>query len=711
MTTNNKISILVPGQAPFFVRNDHQTFIDFVTAYYKFLEQANTTPEFGQVVERSRNLLQYANIDTVLDGLSEKLYDKFLSNFPTKTLADKTLILKHAKDFYRAKGTEKSFKFLMRAVYGQELSFYYPKKDILKVSDGKWYIQKSLRIYNTTIDGVANNNITGIQKFINHTISGNTSLASAIVESNDRYYTSGVQVDELILSGITGTFKSGEQIASTFKDDQGVSHAISSTVYNSVITSITIENPGSHYNVGDPVLIISSKDSHGANIGSGGSATVSKVATGNIATVTVIEGGAGYQTNNNLLITGGGGTGANAYIQSVNPDGSVHPNTYNIWITLVSYEANTPVNNTVFSNLNPSQLDPMNAPVINVLTSFAYNNTGPAETIAIRSAGDSYESLPTITVIANTRIRELGVLGRMVINHGGSLYAANDIIQFTNVQGGYGTAAEGQVTSVNATGSITGVAFIPVTGHMTGGEGYDINFLPTATVLSANGTGASISVTELLGTGGTFESTNTTLGAIQKIIITNPGIDYSVPPILDLSTTGDGTATAKAEILDGVFTYPGRYLNDDGQVSAFNFLQDRDYYQNFSYVVRVQESIDNYRQMFKELVHPAGMKMFGEYDYINENLTTLAPPTVPDAGYINFRRKTFTKTANTVNVAYTGQTTNIGDPVYLSFFDTNVTNGIYNVVSNANPNFITFNVAPSFTVSGNVDTGLITIQL
>src|SRR6185503_19417687 len=181
MATNNKISILVAEQAPFFVRNDHQTFLDFLSAYYRYLEQANTTPEFGHVVERSRNLLNYNDIDTTMDALSDKLYDKYLVNFPTTTLADKTIILKRAKDFYRAKGTEKSFKFLMRAVYGQELTFYYPKKDVLRASDGKWYIQKTLRILNNAIDGVANNSVGGMDEFINTSITGNTSGATAIV--------------------------------------------------------------------------------------------------------------------------------------------------------------------------------------------------------------------------------------------------------------------------------------------------------------------------------------------------------------------------------------------------------------------------------------------------------------------------------------------------------------------------------------------------
>src|SRR6185503_17701877 len=186
---------------------------------------------------------------------------------------------------------------------------------------------------------------------------------------------------------------------------------------------------------------------------------------------------------------------------------------------------------------------------------------------------------------------------------------------------------------------------------------------------------------------------NTTLGAIQKITITSAGFNYDTAPTIDLSQSGDGTATATASILDGVFTYPGRYLNDDGQVSSFNFLQDRDYYQNFPYVVRVQESIDNYRKMFKELVHPAGMKMFGEYTLLEENQNYTAPTSQKDAGFIKFNHETFIKTGNTINISYATQNTKVNDSVYLSFTENvsinNVTNGIYKVTNNSHTNWFT----------------------
>ena len=55
-------------------------------------------------------------------------------------------LLKLINEFYRAKGTPNSLKFLFRALYNEEIDIYYPKEDILKASDGKWILPLALRL-------------------------------------------------------------------------------------------------------------------------------------------------------------------------------------------------------------------------------------------------------------------------------------------------------------------------------------------------------------------------------------------------------------------------------------------------------------------------------------------------------------------------------------------------------------------------------------
>jgi hypothetical protein len=177
MTTNNKISNLISSQVPFFVRNDHEKFVQFIEAYYQYLEQTD------KAVDTIKTLRNQNDIDQAKDIFEEKFYDNFLKLIPRDSIVDKNMLLKHVKDFYRSRGTEKSINFLMRILYGKEVQeFYYPKQDILKVSDGKWFIEKSLKVNDVRVNGVSNSDISLLKNFTGRKISGNTSNAQAVVE-------------------------------------------------------------------------------------------------------------------------------------------------------------------------------------------------------------------------------------------------------------------------------------------------------------------------------------------------------------------------------------------------------------------------------------------------------------------------------------------------------------------------------------------------
>ena len=686
MSTNNKISTLVNSQVPFFVRNDHPTFVSFLEAYYEYLEQSNTVISQGKTTERAKNFLNYIDVDKTLDEFSEKLYNRFLT-VPLNTVADKDLILKHVKDFYRSKGTEKSYRFLMRALYGEEIEFYYPKTDVLKASDGKWYIQKSLRVTDTKIAGAANSNITGLEQFSGRRVTGNSSGAFATVERVDRFLEQGTQIDELILSGIKGEFENGEKISTTFVDSYDEqTKLITSNVFGGIISSVGITNPGSRYKVGDHVIVIS------ADSGAGACVVVGRVSTGNLSSINVIEGGAGFQNGNFLLITGGGGAGANAEVQFVNLDGIVHPTSYNVVISTISLEANTPINNTKYSNLVSSVTDPANAWIANSMVSFVYGNTGPVSIVKINARGTDYASDPTLSIIANTRISEIGAIGRINILNGGSGYTDSDYIQFTNVLGGLGFGANANVT-VNGTGSIVRTSFLPVQGQFLGGSGYDQNFLPTATVISDTGSNAQLVVKAILGQGAEMVSANSTIGAIERIDILNRGSNYTLTPTLSLTANGDGLGTAFANVIAGVFTYPGRYLNDDGHLSAYNFLQDRDYYQNFSYVIRIKQSIDTYRNAVREFLHPAGMKLFGEYisesSYHDYGANTIQAGTALEVIY---KSGTYNSVNGNVTIRLASHHQSINSNVYIEFTSGDVSENTSNVAQISNGEFRVVNV-------------------
>ena len=59
--------------------------------------------------------------------------------------------------------------------------------------------------------------------------------------------------------------------------------------------------------------------------------------------------------------------------------------------------------------------------------------------------------------------------------------------------------------------------------------------------------------------------------------------------------------------------YPGYYETQDGFISDEMYIHDGSYYQVYSYIIKVEEQLEKYRDLIKNLLHPAGMKYFAEY--------------------------------------------------------------------------------------------------
>lgn len=711
--SNNRTSILVPSQLPEFVREDHNTFVQFIQSYYKFLEDNNykkaiksnlsVSTEIGrpgayqntnivylsanasesetpisngakvningtitfasnvdsnssiftvnppvptrivqgdfyvyedrssstnsQLMDVTKNWSRYLDIDTATTDnqqVRQKLYDNYIKMLPKNLIADKTLIAKHAKEFYRSKGSEKSVQFLLRSLYGTESSFYYPKDDILRASDGKWYLEKSIRIGDITVDGIANNNAE--TNFVSKQITGSSSGAKAIVEDVNTYYKNGALVTELIISNSNKPFESNEEVYAYFQDTPtSAPKIISASIFGGQIVNVDILEGGTGYLEGTIVPVIPTSPT-----GSNAKIIISKVSRGGVNRIFVGAntniglaefGGVGYRVDDIIAVIGGGGIGAFGAIESVWDNNFYHPNSYNIVATTIGQVSNYHIGDlwNVTPNLNINNgSDIANTVIGDAVRYWKYGPTGPAKFCYVIEEGQDYTGLPEFAVRANTRISNLSVLGKLHINDGGLNYSIGDTIEFINIPHySYGTGAYANVTNVDANGSITEVHFQKMPGHLIGGAGYNQNYLPICNVVSSTGNGANIVVTNLLGTGGSFSFATETVGIIKALKIIEGGFAYTSPPYLNFSGLGDGTAQAAATTVTGIYSYPGRYINDDGFLSSKNKLQDRDYYQNFSYVIKSQAPISRYRPLLKGLTHPAGTKMYGRYEVVD----------------------------------------------------------------------------------------------
>lgn len=65
--------------------------------------------------------------------------------------------------------------------------------------------------------------------------------------------------------------------------------------------------------------------------------------------------------------------------------------------------------------------------------------------------------------------------------------------------------------------------------------------------------------------------------------------------------------------IGAVAKYQGYYISNDGFLSDNIYLQDSKYYQKYSYLITVDERLEDYKALLMSILHPAGAALFGEY--------------------------------------------------------------------------------------------------
>jgi hypothetical protein len=104
-------------------------------------------------------------------------------------------------------------------------------------------------------------------------------------------------------------------------------------------------------------------------------------------------------------------------------------------------------------------------------------------------------------------------------------------------------------------------------------------------------------------------------GALKSTTVTDGGLSfnkYEDLSIVNNTRTPVANATGLPSIT-GLKSYEGKYTDTKGFLSWNNRLQDNFFYQVYSYVIRSETALQKYKQFVNNLLHPAGTKMFGEY--------------------------------------------------------------------------------------------------
>lgn len=122
---NKDASLLIQQQVPEFVVNSSPQFIEFMKAYYDFMN------EYTQDVESFRDVYDTS------DQLLKLLRNEFASRFPGARINDRQLI-RVVREIYKTKGTISALELLFRIFFDTSIIVYEPGRQLLRASDSKW---------------------------------------------------------------------------------------------------------------------------------------------------------------------------------------------------------------------------------------------------------------------------------------------------------------------------------------------------------------------------------------------------------------------------------------------------------------------------------------------------------------------------------------------------------------------------------------------
>ena len=378
--SEKKISNIIEDQLPFFVRGDHPNFTAFIKAYYEWMDQANNA------IEVSKSLLDYQDVDKTYDKYFEYFHREIMPTIPRTILADKKKLAKNIKDLYRSRGSEQSYRLLFRLLYNEEIDFYYPGDDMLRLSDGRWVVETTIRVGEPQSSGLTDIKST----FEGEKIKGLTSEATARVDNIVSTTAAGARVFEMYLLDIVGTFEDGERIS--LESDESTFASIVST--EGPLQNVTVQKGGAFHRADDLV-------SFSATTGTGANGAVTATSDKSAIEFVILNGGSGFAANAVITLTGGSGFEAEGTVASLSSTEVIAINqdtilpmanvVLNTGSTFVSLGANTA---SVSANLASANV----SSALNSALLFANGTYGTINSISMSNYGYGYSTLPGVTV-------------------------------------------------------------------------------------------------------------------------------------------------------------------------------------------------------------------------------------------------------------------------------------------------------------------------
>ena len=662
------------------------------------LSSATITKYRANPVQNIQQLLEYANVDNTIFDFLDKFRDSFLEGIPN-TLANglsKRKLIKSIKDLYSAKGTEKGHKLFFRMLFDDEAELFYPRDNMLRVSESTWSENSFMRVIENT-----GSNFTELE---NQTITGQSSGASILIEKVTKFTESGTQFAQLQVSldSLSGTFNIGE----TVNGASSISDVSMSGTVQELLTGATITSGGQYYEINDTVSV------SGGN--GQGQLIVKDIGSGSIDEIVIDDVGSGYVVGDSVVFNNSGtnGGGASAEVEIIGGAIALENKTSPDLIETeereqivvhhsVSFDLEDATNNNAYITLNTEaddndniilednsglllselsavdyarqQSQPTDLSGEIILESdvidfsedaFSFDSTGTTFDVGLGN-DSSFKLIQEQFEILDLRLEQtVGTTDNI-------LYEDNTLIQL-----------EPNTLTSGERGSIRKIKVLQK------GGGY--KSLPTLTVSSSSGSNAAIISKSTSGVGAitqfavqnfgseytssdtitlrknvlvkdisdtynTDENIDEFTGQIKSIDTSQQIIELSgtnVPEKGDTITGSSSTASstveqcesATATVLTGaVGTSVADFQNASGKLSEDSMrIQDSYYYQDYSYVVKIGNSIADWRDSIKKATHPAGFQVFGQVTFSSLVSAVIQTPAAGSVSGFTGDTETFT---------------------------------------------------------------------
>jgi len=529
----------------------------FITAQDKFVEGETILGETSNAsavintyrpnpVQTIQQLTNFRDPDKVISNFLRNFRNEFFKTIPENlaTGLNKRNLIKNIRSLYKIKGTQKGHELFFRILFNDQSETFYPREQLLKVSDGKWNTQTVLRVF--SVQG-------NTSSLVGRQIEGRTSNATAMVESVDKFYVSGYEVTELTVNknSVVGSFVVDETIEGTENDQSD--YFITATI-TGVVGTKTITNDGNLYTTDDVIKIVGG--------GEDASMQISDVGSGEITQIFIDNPGTGYVIGDTLSFN-------NANTFGINAIGLV---------TVVNGAIVDENEEHVVLESQTSAGDHLTGDKV-VLES----GDGDITDIYLTNGGIGYKSLPTVSVTSATGT------GASVLAYGtdiGKLLG----ISTSNLGINYEDSPSPPTLQF-----VNNLFVMGVTGSFTNNEQVTgDNSNATGVVTSWNPNTKILKLKEVSGTFAINEEVSSPTGSATVIKKDLASATVTVNSVVDTD---------------------GRFLNEKGHISETTMkIQDSLYYQDFSYVLKVSNSINLWRDAFKKTMHTSGFYFTGQVD-------------------------------------------------------------------------------------------------